>query len=478
MGGDLRITALPRSGIAEPRPWADSYWPTIQDSINHRWQRTGRLLDDLSPAEKYDAAFNGWDPQRVQGLRPYRAEHGHFDEPFDARYYDELGPLARDVSLRHGNVRTREAAAEGLLHADGSARSGIAAEDFGGLEPWFGLCHAWAAAAILEPEPLEPVVRNGIRFEVSDIKALLIACYDQTRATMIGSRNDARTLDLDEHGRPRSAEARDVSPEAFHMLLVNQLGRDRRSFVEDRDATYQVWTQPIREFRVIALDEVSEAEARALVQAGDDVFDARATRFFHVRTEVIYITESPTSRRPNADGARYERIDPYDYVLEVSASGEIIGGEWVGTSRTEHPDFLWLPHEAQRPLSPFVALDQVRGLLQASREGHVEDPSALSLSFTERLDAGQVVSLGSFTVERSGRLEFVMAGRGDVDVYARIGAPPVIEGAGDRGTFDLSMYEEGSNERAVLPVKAGDEVYVAMRGFRDGSSATLRIVQM
>ena len=71
-----------------------------------------------------------------------------------------------------------------------------------------------------------------------------------------------------------------------------------------------------------------------------------------------------------------------------------------------------------------------------------------------------------------------MAGRGDVDVYARIGAPPVIEGAGDRGTFDLSMYEEGSNERAVLPVKAGDEVYVAMRGFRDGSSATLRIVQM
>lgn len=476
---ELRIDRLPRGGLAEPRPWADSYWPTFQDGINHRWQRTGRFLDDLSPAEKYDAAFNGWDPQRVKGLRPYQAVYGHFGDPFDPEYYERLGPLARDLSLRFGNARTRSAAAAGLLRYDGTARSGIAAEDFGGIETWFGLCHAWAAAAILEPEPLQPVVRGDIRFEVSDIKALVIACYDRTSATLVGSRNDARDIDLDARGRARKADARDVNPGAFHVLLANLVGRDGRSFIEDRTANHEVWTQPIRAFHVVALDEVSEAEAAELVQAsGDYRFNEKAARFFHVRTEVDYITEAPPSRRPNADDDDYERTDPYEYVLETTASGEIIGGEWVGTSRTEHPDFLWLPIGAQRALSPFIALDEVRALLQESRAGYEPDPSALSLSFAVHLDAGEVTYLDPFTVERAGRLEFVMAGRGDVDAYVRIGSRPVIEGTGERGTFDLLMYEEGSSERAVLTVNAGDVVHVALRGFRDDSSAMLRVVQM
>lgn len=476
---DLRVDALPRSGIARPRPWADSYWPTYQDGINFRWQRTGRFLDDLSPAEKYDVAFNGWDPQRVRGLRPYPAVYGRFADPFDASYYEELGPLARDVSLRHGNARTRNAAAAGLLRPDGSAVSGVEAEDFGGIETWWGLCHAWAAASILEPEPLGPVERSGIRFEVSDIKALLIACYDRSNATLVGSRYDARDLDLDERGRARSADARDVNPGSFHVLLANLVGRDGRSFIEDRTAHHEVWTQPIREYRVLALDEVSEEAAAALVQAGGDYhFNDRAARFFHVRTEVVYIDEAPASRRPNAATASHERIDPYEYVLEASGSGEIVGGEWVGASRTEHPDFLWLPLGAVRPQSPFVELDVVRGLLQESRDGYTADPNAISLSITRRLDAMEVAVIEPFMVARDGRLEFVMAGRGDVDAYARIGAPPVIEGIGERGAFDLMMYEEGSNERAVLPVRAGDRVHVTLRGFRDDSSATLRIREM
>jgi hypothetical protein len=476
---DLRMEALPQRGTAARRPWADSYWPTYQDGINHRWQRTGRLLDDLSPAEKHDAAFNGWDPQRVKDLRPYRAEHGHFDAPFDASYYERLGPLGKECSLRFGNKRTRNAAAAGLLRSDGSAKSGNGAEDFGGIEPWFGLCHAWAPAAILEPEPLKAVVHNGIRFEVSDIKALLIACYNGTAAQMVGSRNEERDLDLDGRGRATKADARDVNPGAFHVLLANLLGREGKSFCEDRTANYEVWNQPIQEFRVVSLEEVSEAVAAGLVQGGGDYrFNEQATRFFHVRTEVDYITESPASTRPNADGIMQERTDPYAYVLEVDASGQVIGGEWIGTSRTEHPDFLWLPTGAYRPLSPFVALDDVRMLLQKSREGYDPDASKISLSFSMHLDAAQVSFLEPFEVKKDGTLELVMSGRGDMDAYARIGARPVIEGAGERGTFDLLMYEAGSNQRALLPVKAGDRVHVALRGFQDDSSATLRIVQM
>lgn len=476
---DFRLEGLPTRGAAARRPWADTYWPTYQDGINYRWQRTGRFLDDLSPAEKHDAAFNGWDPRRVASLRPYRAEHGHFADPFDPSYYEQLGPLAQECSLRFGNARTRNAAAAGLLRPDGSARSGNASEDFGGIEPWFGLCHAWAPASILEPEPLRPVVHNGIRFEVSDIKALLIGCYNGTAAEMVGSRNEERDLALDDRGRARKADARDVNPGSFHVLLANLLGRDGRSFCEDRTANYEVWNQPIQEFRVTSLEEVSEAEAAALVEAGGDYrFNEQATRFFHVRTEVDYITESPASTRPNADGEMQELTDPYAYVLEVDAGGLIIGGEWVGSSRTEHPDFLWLPTGAYRPISPFVALDDVRMLLAKSREGYDPDPSRISLSFSMHLDAAQVAHLEPFEVKKDGTLELVMSGRGDMDAYARIGSRPVIQGAGDRGTFDLIMYDAGSNQRALLKVRAGDRVHVALRGFQDDSSATLRIVQM
>lgn len=477
---ELRVEALARRGTATQRPWAASYWPTYQDSINYRWLKTGDFLRDLSPAEKYDAAFNGWDPQRVKGLRPYRAEYGHFDDPFDRRYYDELGPLAQEISLRHGNKATRDAAAAGLLRADGSAKSGVESEDFGGIETWWGLCHAWAPAAILEHEPLQPVEHSGIRFEVSDIKALIIACYDGTSATMVGLRNNERDLDFDGRGRASKADARDVNPGSFHVLLANLLGRDGRSFLEDRTAHYEVWNQPIQEYRVQQLEEVSERQAIALVEgaSGGYHFNEQATRFFHVKTEVDYITESPASTRPNADGIEFERTDPYEYLLEVNASGEIIGGEWVGTSRAEHPDFLWLPHGAYRALSPFVTLDEVRVLLTRSRQGHVPDPQAVVRSFSVHLEAGQIAYFEPITVEKTGTLELVMSGRGDIDAYARIGSRPVIEGSGNRGTFDLMMYEDGSNQRATLEVKAGDVVHVAMRGFVDGSSATLRVAQL
>lgn len=477
---ELRLDALPRHGAAARRPWADTYWPTYQDGINYRWQRTGNFLHDLSPAEKYDAAFNGWDPQRVANLRPYRAEHGHFHEPFDQSYYDNLGPLATECSRRFGNARTRNAAAAGLLLPSGAAKSGNASEDFGGLETWFGLCHAWAPAAILEAEPLGPVEHNGIRFEVSDIKALLIACYNGTSATMVGSRNDERDMDFDDRGRATKADARDVNPGSFHVLLANLLGRDGRTFCEDRTANYEVWNQPIQEFRTRLIEEVTEQEATSLVEevAGDYHFNEQATKLYRVETEVDYITESPASTRPNSDGIGQERTDPYAYILEVDASGAIIGGEWIGSSRTEHPDFLWLPHGAYRALSPFVTLDEVRVLLGKSRDGHVADPEAIALSFSVHLDAGEVVQLDPFDVAKDGTLEFVMAGRGDVDAYARIGQPPEITGTGDRGTFDLIMYDEGSNQRATLAVKAGDRVHVAMRGYVNDSSATLRIVQM
>src|SRR5437879_5503452 len=37
---------------------------------------------------------------------------------------------------------------------------------------WWGHCHAWAAAAILEPQPVQDVQQQGMTFHVGDMKGL------------------------------------------------------------------------------------------------------------------------------------------------------------------------------------------------------------------------------------------------------------------------------------------------------------------
>ena len=62
------IDSLPMSGRAEKDIWPSTYWATKEDSINVRWAD-----GELSPAEKYDRAFNGWEPEEgFMALRPYK----------------------------------------------------------------------------------------------------------------------------------------------------------------------------------------------------------------------------------------------------------------------------------------------------------------------------------------------------------------------------------------------------------------------
>ena len=63
-----KLAELPLEGEADNPAWPDTYWPAYKDSTNARWQSTGNFLDDLSPAEKFDAAFNHWDPFSVEEL--------------------------------------------------------------------------------------------------------------------------------------------------------------------------------------------------------------------------------------------------------------------------------------------------------------------------------------------------------------------------------------------------------------------------
>jgi subtilisin-like proprotein convertase family protein len=412
------LADLPLEGEAENPAWPDTYWPTYRDSTNARWQSTDSFLDNLSPAEKYDAAFNQWNPFDVESLRPFDASNCD-PESFDEAYYENLGPLASYVTEHKGNKATRKAALSGELDnrcdakedstcvldcgeepEDGEDKSSfnrcVERCDRGGVETWWGSCHAWAPAAILEKEPLHPVTiptPNGdITFEVGDIKALFSLVYDRSQAALIGGRcNDFEVKRDETTGRITNENCRDLNAGAFHVSMSNLLGLQKRGFVEDRTFDYEVWNQPVKGFEVKEMEEISVAEAHELLNvdvamptdclrgfdaANDDYcYNSDVDALFKVKTTLHWLTESQASVHAlgNDHVARYSRTDTYDYILEVK-DGAVVGGEWYGNSVRSHPDFIWLPFGpgAMPRNLEIESVKMLNRLAQSSPEGRAE----------------------------------------------------------------------------------------------------------
>jgi len=376
-----------QTGEAENAPWPDTYWPTYEDSTNFRW-----LEGQLSPLEKFDAAFNNWDPSKVDGLKPFDA--GNCGAEWDAEYYDKLGPAAKYMSQNKGNRKTREADLRGDLEdscrakSDGTCMKGCEDKEGalktqcesrchrGGVETWWGLCHAWAPAAILEKEPLHAVEYNGQTFEVGDIKGLIQTIYDRSNSALIGGRCNEWEVERDEEtGRIMDSECRDLNAGSFHVVLVNLLGLQKRGFVEDRTYDYQVWNQPVSKYEIHSIDEITVDEAHSLLKVEDPTLEDKyeynrdAAKLFKVDVTISWITESQPSREPLGQGNHpwYTRTDRYKYIVELDEDGNVFGGEWLDRSITNHPDFVWLPFAA-RGGNPYVDIEKVRLLNRLAQE--------------------------------------------------------------------------------------------------------------
>jgi len=371
-----------RVGESDNKPWPDTYWPTYMDSTNVRWQGA----DVLSPLEKYDAAFHDWDPASLQDYRPFDGQDCS-EDAFDTEYYDNLGPAAKYMSYNKGNRRTRDAAKAGKLLSSCQAKPDgdclKRCEDSenksqcesgchrGGVETWWGLCHAWTPAAILEPTPLHPVTYNDVTFEVGDIKALLQTIYDRSSASLIGGRcNDWEIEREDDTGRIKNPDCRDLNAGSFHVSVVNLLGVQKRGFVEDKTTGYQVWNQPVWKYEVTQSEEISIPDAHTLLKVtGEDdsvfVYNDAADKLYHVKLTLHWLTESHASTEA-VDYLDYSKRSYYEYIVEVDADGDVMGGEWANSSVADHPDFIWLPFRA-RGGNPNVDIRKVKFLNEQSQ---------------------------------------------------------------------------------------------------------------
>lgn len=333
---EYNINLLPSQGTVAKLPWPGSYWPMRADSINYRWDGT----NSLSAAEKYEKAFS------VHGVQDAVSAYKGVDSGRVACTTSVDCPSSEFCGKRRGH-------AQGYCHVS-----------------WSGICNGWSAAALHEPEPVDPVTVNGVEFRPNDIKALMTLRYAKVGKRILAKRCNASDIEVDAAGRPIDERCRDNNAGTFHVVITNLVGLRGLSFVADWQYSYAVWNHPIHGYRLLRNQAISERSANELVGGSGPSyeFSASARGFRNVRMEVKYTTESSSG----TDGSLLSRIDSYtvtktlEYVLELDGDGNVIGGEWVGSSQTGHPDFLWLPMQLTGGEVARISYTKVRSLLMAS----------------------------------------------------------------------------------------------------------------
>ncbi|KAJ8522348.1 hypothetical protein ON010_g17712 [Phytophthora cinnamomi] len=316
---EMTLKDLPTVGVHTPSPWPGPYWPTYQDSINVVWEE-----GQPSASEKYAKAFGK-----------------------DVKTFMDAVSKKNGIDSQSGRKKcTKDSDCAVASGASCAIRDG---KTSGYCIPmWFGICHAWAPAAITEHEPNCPVTHNGVTFQPLDIKALISSVYDGAKVGTVftGARFNGGADTPDEYGRHSNAAYRDLNPAYFHVAAANLLGKLNTTFVVDVSANAEVWNQPVRGFKVFEQTAMSlEEGAQTFYGLESYPWNAAAKSLVYVKSRLSWIVETYTDGGLVASGEvnQYTAGKYYHYLLELDDAGEIIGGEWVYGSDDDHPDFLWLP---------------------------------------------------------------------------------------------------------------------------------------
>lgn len=294
------LSRLPNEGSLKWAPWPDSYWPSQQGGIAARWRTGESGFWYRSPNLNELRAMSLRDRSLLSPAEKYDAFRGVFSYPMVMSERNRTSPNA---------------------------------------QAWEGLCHGWAQASYLFQEPSSVVVRSAdgvdIPFGAADIKALLAILQGQYARTEVRSLGGRCNADFRTNPNAASvAECRDVNAGAFHLVLTNRIGLQKKGFVADVTRDQQVWNHPVYSYKSSVIGYQGPSAGAS----------PRAVKEALVRTTMTYTIEIAQSWDlvfPNS--GRYVASKVYDYRLELDAQGQIVGGEWLSGDR---PDFLWTQQTA------------------------------------------------------------------------------------------------------------------------------------
>jgi hypothetical protein len=202
-------------------------------------------------------------------------------------------------------------------------------------ESWHGHCNGWSAASIMEKEPTQVKKFRGIEFDISDQKGLLTESYMVSKYNFWGTRYNGPNDNYD-----------DIDPALFHYLLLTYLKGKGQPLIADIEAGEEVWNYPLYAYQMEWQDK------------GNGIYD--------FKVKVWYANDNVD---PNYVGTQYFNRT-YHYRLWINDKNEVEKGIWLGRSKKNHPDFIWLPYENTPPTkewkdeNPWVDYNLLRKILK------------------------------------------------------------------------------------------------------------------
>jgi hypothetical protein len=315
----------------DSKPFSSDYWPMQKNGILNRWM--GATIP--SPAEKYGTLFLDAGQQKTM--------------------YDW-------IQKNHG-------------------------KDVPGVQSWFGICQGWTASAIMEKTPQKPIsvrkyVRDGrtylqkcttptsdcVSFSPGDLTGLMAEAYAAADATFIGYRCDTAKVNFkyDKNGRIVQPNCRSNAGTLF-LTATNFIKKAGKSFAVNAVNNEEVWNQPAYQYAITQYRTLTKTEATAAVDPAETrpyPWNTAAVGFRRVTMKLDWAVE--TAPTTNSAPPLVSAGKTYDFILELDATGAVIGGEWVGASKTEHIPFFWAP-TAPGAEVPNLWPSYVRSLLNISR---------------------------------------------------------------------------------------------------------------
>jgi subtilisin-like proprotein convertase family protein len=330
-----RFADLPTEGESLRKPFPSNWWPMRTGGAARSW-----YSNEAGPTEKYDQLVHS---SQIRDVQMTLAKRNWKGEPVNTDAQPEnfrIGPATEWEHKNHGR--------------------------YGNTDPdsWWGHCNGWASYVLNEDEPIREVwVRlNGstvsecapntagcVLFRLGDINALGAELYWNDAARLLGRRceQEKSKFEFDASGRINAIECRDGNAGSWHIVAANMLGAMQRPFILDLNADFEVWNYPVYRYQILEDYPLTVQEALAEIGAPSGtttwIYNTSAVELRRIQMRAWIVEDAvPPMNVPTGDQlARYTTLETYDYILELDAAGDIIGGEWIGNSKTNHADFIW-----------------------------------------------------------------------------------------------------------------------------------------
>ena len=315
----MNLDQLPPSGGTDitHRGWSGSYWPETRGYIADRWQ----------------------DPSAAFKFKEYKLPTASQIQTMSAAQINLLSP-AEKIDIIRGRF---------ALPLMKELQKDKPTDD----DWWKGLCNGWTMASLNIDEP-HPIVYSvpGSQIKVplgtGDIKGLLAFYYANRAngdAAYVGSTCQPKKIGFVTVGGTDGCADNDVNAGAFHVVIANELGIKHQGIAMDRDPTFQVWNQPFLKYTSTYKNLTTHITGKSAPGTKSQVT---------VTTDMLYANEMYKDIEDETDENdvhTYDTYQPvlgtsqqnfktvtYQYVLDLDARGNIIGGDWISET---HPDLIW-----------------------------------------------------------------------------------------------------------------------------------------